>query len=275
MKKRINRQSAPDLAAALVFAAVIALAAFLWHFPGMKSAAPTASPFLVLRPQEVREEVITDYAGVRRVYEFDLTKAAGFRGGTLFVHLRHTAAVAEVDGTVYADTGEAETRHIGRTPGNYWLTLEIYPEDAGKTLRVTLTPVYQNVRNVEPDFLIMDRQMLLQTVVLPEEAPNLILGLVAAAMGFFLMLLALSLGLAARDRGRVFYLGAVSLVWAAKVFVVRGGAGVSADAGAVPAVSDRAARQGERPRGQAVLLFRRGRRAGTAGIAGAGHFRAA
>ena len=208
MKTRIDRQRAVDLAVALVFAAVIALAAFLWNTSGMKGVAPAISPFLVLRPQEVREEVIADYAGVRRVYEFDLTKAAGVRGGTLFVHLRHTIAVAEEDGAVLADTGETQSWHVGRTPGNYWLALPVSPDDAGRTLRVTLTPVYQSVRTLEPDFLVIDRQMLLHLEVLPDEAAVLLLSCVTAAAGFFLMLLALSLGLAARDRRRVFYLGA-------------------------------------------------------------------
>ena len=210
MKERIDRQSAVDLAVALVFAAVIALSAFLWHNSGMKGVAPAISPFLVLRPLEVREEVIADYVGVRRVYEFDLTKASGVRAGTLFVHLRHTTALAEKDGIAVADTGETPSWHIGRTPGNYWLVLPIFPEDAGKTLRVTLTPVYQNVRGLEPDFLVMDRQMLLHLEVLPDEAAVLLLSCVTAAMGIFLMLLALSLGLAAKDRRRVFYLGAFS-----------------------------------------------------------------
>ena len=210
MKTRINRQRAVDLAVALVFAAVIALAAFLWNTSGMKGIAPAISPFLVMRPLEVREKVIADYAGVQRVYEFDLTKASGVRAGTLFVHLRHTIAVVEEDGRIVADTGETPSWHIGRTPGNYWLTLPISPSDAGKTLRVTLTPVYQSVRALEPDFLVMDRQMLLHLEVLPDEAAVLLLSCVTAAMGFFLMLLALSLGLTAQDRRRVFYLGAFS-----------------------------------------------------------------
>ena len=210
MKTRIDRQSAVDLAVALVFAAVVALSAFLWNTSGMKGVAPAISPFLVMRPLEMREEVIADYAGVQRVYEFDLTKASGVRAGTLFVHLRHTIAVVEKDGSVVADTGETPSWHIGRTPGNYWLALPIYPEDAGKTLRVTLTPVYQSVRALEPDFLVMDRQMLLHLEVLPDEAAMLLLSCVTAAMGFFLMLLALSLGLTAQDRRRVFYLGAFS-----------------------------------------------------------------
>ena len=175
MKTRIDRQSAVDLAVALVFAAVVALSAFLWNTSGMKGVAPAISPFLVMRPLEMREEVIADYAGVQRVYEFDLTKASGVRAGTLFVHLRHTVAVVEKDGRIVADTGETQSWHIGRTPGNYWLALPIYPEDAGKTLRVTLTPVYQSVRALEPDFLVIDRQMLLHLEVLPDEAAVLLL----------------------------------------------------------------------------------------------------
>ena len=212
MKKWISRQCVVDLAVALVFTAVLALLAFLWSTSGMKGIAPAISPFLVMRPLEMHEEVIADYAGVQRIYEFDLAKASGVCAGTLFVHLRHTIAVVEKEGRVVADTGEAPSWHIGHTPGNYWLTLPISPEDADKTLRVTLTPVYQSVRRLEPDFLVMDRQMLLHLEVLPNEAAVLLLSCLTAAMGFFLMLLALSLGLTARDRRRVFYLGAFSCV---------------------------------------------------------------
>ncbi len=211
MKKRLTgKDILTEGALALVFCVAFALVALLWRSSGMKGVAPSFSPFLVLRPQEVREEAISDYAGVQRVYEFDLTAASGVHAGTLFVHLRHTIARAEKDGVVLADTGEENRWHIGCTPGNYYLALPIYPEDAGKTLRVTLTPVYPSVRGDEPDFLVMDREMLLHLEVLPDEAAILILGFVTAAMGLFLMLLALSLGLAARDRRRVFYLGAAA-----------------------------------------------------------------
>ncbi|MBQ6755614.1 MAG: histidine kinase [Oscillospiraceae bacterium] len=210
MKKLINKQSAVDIAVILVLAAVIALSAFLWFRPGMKGVAPAINPFLILRPQDVQETVIADYAGVQRVYEFDLTEASGVRGGTLFVHLRHTIAVAEKDGMILADTGEANSWHIGRTPGNYWLSIPIYPEDAGKTLRITLTPVYPSFRSLEPEFLVMDRQTLLHMEVLPDEALMLTLGSVTAIMGFVLMLLALFVGLRPGNRRRIFYLGAVA-----------------------------------------------------------------
>ncbi|MBR1841645.1 MAG: histidine kinase [Oscillospiraceae bacterium] len=210
MKKHKNRQRALDIIIASSLAAVIALTAFLWFEPGMKGVAPSFSPFLILRPTQVQDEVIADYAGVQRVYEFDLTSASGIRSGVLFVHLRHTIAIAEKDGIIIADTGESESWHIGHTPGNYWLSLPLSSEDAGKTLRITLTPVYSGFRTFEPVFLVMDRQTLLHTEVLPDEAPVLIIGSITAIIGFLLMLLALFLGLEARDRRHVFYLGAVS-----------------------------------------------------------------
>ena len=199
---------------ALAVLAGVALAVAAYTNPGTKTVSPAINSFFILRPDSVTEEAIPDYAGVRRAYSFDLSKLPvnGGRSRSLFVYLRHTYAVLDLDGTVCADTGEVSgTPHIGRSPGNYWLSLPIYADNAERTMTLTLTPVYESVRDETPTFYLIDRQPLLTMLLMPKEAALIALGLVAAAAGLFLMLLALSLRLERGDRQRTFFLGAVTL----------------------------------------------------------------
>ena len=197
---------------ALVVLAGAALAVAAYTNPGMKTLSPAIGSFFVLRPESVTEEAISGYAGVRRTYSFDLGKYPFVSGRSLFVYLRHTYAALELDGTVRADTGELDDApHIGRTPGNYWLSLPISEDNSRRALTVTLTPAYQSVREVTPTFYLIGRQPLLTMLLMPKEGALIALGLVAVTAGFFLMLLALSLRLERGDRQRAFFLGAVTL----------------------------------------------------------------
>ena len=197
---------------AVAVAAGVFIVAFVWKTPGMKSVAPAINSFFALQPQSVTEEVIDKYEGVRRVYEFDMTKAPdNGRGRSLFVYLRHTIAEIEMDGRVYANTGERTQKwHIGKTPGNYWLTLPIYADYGEKVIRVTLTPVYHSVRDEQPLFLLIDREPLINMVLLPQERLLLAAGVLAVVAGAFLAVTALALGLEPQTRKRVFYLGAIA-----------------------------------------------------------------
>ena len=199
---------------ALAAAVCLFIAVFVWKRPGMRVISPSVNAFFVLQPQSVTEEAIDDYAGVRRVYEFDLSKAPDNkgRGRSVFVYLRHTVAVLEMEGKTPADTGErADQWHIGRTPGNYWLTLPIYADYGGKVLRITLTPVYDSVRDDRPLFLLIDREPLITLMLLPKEGAMLALSVLAAVAGAFLSLTALALELEPKARMRAFYLGAVAV----------------------------------------------------------------
>ena len=207
----MKRMLEPLIAAAVAVGLFIAV--FVWKVPGMKSVAPAINPFFLLQPQSVTEEVIDEYAGVRRIYEFDMTKVPdnNGRGRSLFVYLRHTIAEIEMDGRIYAYTGERTKQwHIGKTPGNYWLTLPIYADYGEKVIRVTLTPVYHSVRDEAPMFLLIDREPLINMMVLPRERLMLAAGVLAAVAGAFLAITALALGLEPQHRMRAFYLGAIA-----------------------------------------------------------------
>lgn len=129
----------------------------------------------------------------------------------LVVYLRHTIAELNMDGETIANTGEKQNDfHIGHTPGNYWLSLPIYASYDEKVLDLTLTPVYDSVRNEQPVFLLIDKAPLLNLMVLPKEMPLIALSLFAVTVGIFLMIIAVVIGLKPPDRQKLLFLGAVS-----------------------------------------------------------------
>jgi len=217
MARRFLRHM-PEFSVALCVAVCAIMLVLVYRMPSSNTLAPGINPFFVLRPQSVTEEVIADYAGVRRTYEFDMKEVPTGSGRyrTIFVYLRHTIAELYMGETLVADFTESDAPHIGHTPGNYWLSLPIYADYGERIMRVTLTPVYNSVRDEQPLFLLIDREALIDMMILPQEGLLLALSLIAAAAGVFLMLTALTLGLEAQDRKRVFYLGAVAIaagVW--------------------------------------------------------------
>ncbi|MBQ6756239.1 MAG: histidine kinase [Oscillospiraceae bacterium] len=210
---KLKRDILVEISIALSAAIGLFIAIFVCIRPGIKFVAPSVNSFFILKPQSVTEEIIQDYAGVERIYEFDLSEApsSAFRGQSLFVYLRHTSALLELEGKTSISTEETLHRwHIGRTPGNYWLSLKLSEEYRNSKLRITLIPVYDSVRDYEPTFFIIDREPLINMIIFPQEGHLLALGALAVAAGIFLSLTALVLGLKPKSRQLVFYLGAIS-----------------------------------------------------------------
>ena len=208
------RRHIPELAIGFCAALCILLLALTHTNPGFTRYASAVNPFFMLPLDAVTEEEIDGYAGVRRTYTFTLpeTESVTTIGARLTFYLRHTIAQIEVeDSTLYNDLSEHDTRHIGKTPGNYWVSVPVRPAFAGKTVRVTLTPVYKSVRDDEPSFLVISRDSLLNMIELPEDGLSLCLSVVAVAAGLFLSLISLALPLEGEDRKRIFYLGAVTV----------------------------------------------------------------
>ena len=215
MKKPLWKKTLPmELTAAVVFALCVLLVVLIHLEPGSGRYANAVNPFFLLQPDSVVEEVVPDYAGIRRTYTFTLPEAdsATTTGARLSVYLRHTLAEFSIDGsTLYNDLADAETPGIGKTPGSYWVSIPVRPVYAGKTVRVTLTPVFESVRNETPVFMVIGRDTLLSMVELPKDGLLLVLSLAAVTAGFFLALLSLALSLDGRSRLRMFYLGAVTV----------------------------------------------------------------
>lgn len=212
-KRRFAGGYTTEAAVAVTALLSILLVALIHSNPGFNRYADAATPFFLLQPVSVEEETIPDYAGVRRTYTFSLPDAdsATTTGARISFYLRHTIASFSIEGSALEnDLSENDTPHIGKTPGNYWVNIPMRPVFAGKTLQVTLTPVYESVRDDEPTFFVIPRDMLLTMLVLPEDGLLLVLSAAAIGAGLFLALIALALPMDKQDKKRVFYLGALT-----------------------------------------------------------------
>ena len=181
--------------------------------PGFNRYAVAASPFYMLEPDEVTEEVIPDYAGLKRNYTFTIpdTLSVTTTGSRLLFFLRHTIAHFYIeDSTLDNDLSEDSAPHIGHTPGNYWVSLPMRAVFAGKKMRIELIPVFPSVRDLKPEFMVITRDMLISMIELPKALPLLILSIFAVFAGIFLSILSFFVPLLQNDRWRIFYLGAVS-----------------------------------------------------------------
>ncbi len=208
------RRRAAELAAGLTALICLLLVLLIHRDPGFNRYANGVTPFTILQPESVTEEAVEGYAGLRRSYTFTLPESESLTtvGARVSFFLRHTVAAYSIDGTSLSnDLAEEEGFHIGKTPGSYWVNIPLRPAYAGKTLRVTLTPVYPSVRDETPTFLVITRDALLTMVELPQNGLLLVLSGLAIAAGLFLALLALALPLDSGDRKRAFYLGAVTV----------------------------------------------------------------
>ena len=201
-----------DLLALLAAALLLTLALLVHRDPGLTRYAYAPYSFFLLEPQEVTEEVVHEYAGVRRTYTLTVPEGnVTATGASLLFYLRHTVARVELEGgELRCDSAETPSRHIGHTPGNYWVRVPLRPACAGKTVRVTLTPVYGSVRGETPTFWLIGHEQLLNMVLLPQDALMLALCAAAVLVGLFLPVLALALPIGGHEKRELLCLGAVS-----------------------------------------------------------------
>ena len=196
--------------------------------PGAERYAYAPYAFAILQPDSMEEVPIDDYAGVCRNYVFTIPEGGVTEtGARVMVYLRHTNARVWIeDSALEYDSGELDTPHIGRTPGNYWLTAALRSDYVGKTLRIEITPVYGSRWTVspswlvlvpeaaqpgEPQFLLIDHGQLLTRLMLPKDLAVLVVSLFLLIAGLFLEFFALITKLGHEDKDRLLALGALAV----------------------------------------------------------------
>ena len=181
--------------------------------PGLVYYAYAPYSFYMLEPDEVNSEAIPDYAGVRHTYTLTIPEGqAATIGARISFYLHHTAAEVAIEGTeLFYDSGETETPHIGHTPGNYWVTIPVRPNYAGKTVHIVLTPVFPDVRDETPVFYLIGHEQLLTMMLLPQDALMLFLCFLSLLLGIVLLLLAALLKLKREERRHLVLVAAITL----------------------------------------------------------------
>jgi|GEM_PF-967671 len=191
--------------------------------PGMNPYAYAPYSFYLMEPETVTEEP-AENGMTTSAYEFTVPDGAKVRhGARLSIYLQHSFAKVWLDGELMYSSWEKPESHIGRTPGNYWLTAALRSDYSGRKLRIEITPVYkssaraawyaplpQASKKGQPQFLLIDHEQLLARLVFPKDAAILITAFFVLAAGLFLSLFSLIAKLERADKERLFYLGAAS-----------------------------------------------------------------
>ena len=224
----VNRKYVQWLLAALVVLCLV-LILLVYLRPGMWLYANAPYSFLPMQPEQC-EEFPGENGELTRSYTFTVPDGAVVRRGLRFsVYLQHSYVKVWLDDELQYSSWDDGSRHIGRTPGNYWLTAAIRSEYAGKTLRIEITPVYNSRRTVSPSwlilvpevaqtdtpqFLLIDHGQLLTRLTLPKDLAVLLISLFLLFAGAFLALFVLGAKLERGDRERLLSLGALSVTTA-------------------------------------------------------------
>ena len=221
-----RRSPAPWLPAGLAALCLI-LVLLVYFRPGMNPYAYAPYSFLPMRPEST-EEFPGENGAITRSYSFTVPDGAVVRRGLrLSVYLQHSYVKVWLDGELqYSSWEEEEGPHLGRTPGNYWLTAALRSDYAGRTLRIEITPVYTGAAVLspawlapvpeaaqpgEPQFLLIDHGQLLTRLILPRDLPVLVVSLFVLIAGLFLGLFALLSKLEHGDKDRLLALGALAV----------------------------------------------------------------
>lgn len=148
--------------------------------------------------------------GIKKEYTFTISDNL-----TIDTHLAFYTVHQYVD--VYLDGEHIYTlrpskgKRISKTVGSNWVMLPLYCEDAGKEIRVVITPVYESFKNREVEFLI-GSELGIYTNRLFLGLPQLILGLLAIFVGIVFVGLSTYNRFLRHQGNRIGFLGVFSIM---------------------------------------------------------------
>ncbi|MGN0341706.1 MAG: sensor histidine kinase [Roseburia sp.] len=141
---------------------------------------------------DFRMETVTDDsapAGVREIYTWTASRIDP-EDDCLAFYLVHQCAQVYVDGEeIYTLTTEDKLL-LGKTPGNNWVMVSLYPEDEGKDIQVVITPVYESIVGRKVEFL-MGSELSIYTGQMRKAMPQIIIGCLAVLVGLVFALMSL------------------------------------------------------------------------------------
>ena len=91
--------------------------------------------------------------GLINCYTFRLDEPIAHDTSLAF-YTTHQYAAVYLDGELVCSLQPAGEHRITKTLGSNWVMIPLYAEDSGKTVRVEITPAYQNFQNRDVTFLL-------------------------------------------------------------------------------------------------------------------------
>lgn len=117
--------------------------------------------------------------GIRKEYTFSISENLDSDTNLAFYTVHQYVEVYLEGEKIYSLQSQ---NGISKTVGSNWVMLPIYQKDAGKEIRVVITPAYESFRNREVEFLI-GSPLAIYRECLSGDLPQFILGIVAVFVG--------------------------------------------------------------------------------------------
>lgn len=141
------------------------------------------SEYIVVQDYDVREVERADTPiGVVEEYTFTIDQKVD-NDTHLGFYTVHQYIDVYLEGQLIYSLKPSKENQIGKTVGSNWTMIPIYREDAGKEVRVEITPAYESFRNRKVEFLI-GSSLAIYVDRLYRDLPQLILGILTVFVGF-------------------------------------------------------------------------------------------
>ena len=151
-------------------------------------------------------------AGVRQTYSWTLPERIE-ENRCLAFYLVHQYGEVYFDRELMYSLMPQPDNRIGRTIGSNWVFVPLYPEDAGKEVRVEITPAYESFRGRTITFY-SGSHLQIYLNQLKRDLPQIVLSILAITVGitFAVMSLYNRLKRGSRHGGELIYLGIFSAI---------------------------------------------------------------
>lgn len=144
--------------------------------------------------------------GIRRVYSFNLSGITPTKDHLAFYTI-HSFAEVRIDGQTVYSLSPGEKNRLGSSPSCNWVFVPLYMADNGKTVEITVTPVYQSVADREVSFLLGTRSEILLRQF-RDDLPQIVPSVVCIFLGIILTVIMPVLIVGKKTDSRsLFYLG--------------------------------------------------------------------
>lgn len=173
----------------LLIAAVLILA--FAKAGGRLSVQRRSEPLRELDDFALETREIADHAGWEKRYTLRLPAVAGW-GEELFAYLPHQYAQVWLGGEPTAASEEPDARHLGHSPGCYWLVLPVTEADSGAELTIVTQPCYRALADRDPRVLLASWDAV-QGRLLGECLPEMLMSTICVVSGLLLVILAAAL----------------------------------------------------------------------------------
>ena len=148
-------------------------------------------------------------AGIRKEYVFKLT-GEETEANYLAFYLVHHYAQVDIDGKMLYSLMPQDDKKVTKTVGCNWVMIPLCPEDAGKEIKVTVTPVYESVANRNVEFLTGSGYSVFISRI-KDDALDIVLSTLSIIAGVVFLSIALFCLIQKKSVSPLLYLGTFSI----------------------------------------------------------------